>query len=104
MIHNYFDVDIDLLWTTVKDDLPKLKQQTDRLLMRGIERRFRLPRSPFGREFSNRQQFRNTPALQSENTTEFQSQSEASRNIKGDRPEQARSWSCTIFSPRSTRS
>lgn len=33
MIHNYFDVDIDVLWTTVKNDLPKLKQQTDRLLI-----------------------------------------------------------------------
>jgi uncharacterized protein with HEPN domain len=33
MIHNYFDVNIDVLWSTVKDDLPKLKQQTDRLLI-----------------------------------------------------------------------
>jgi len=33
MIHNYFDVNIDLLWDTVKDDLPKLKQQIDRLLI-----------------------------------------------------------------------
>jgi uncharacterized protein with HEPN domain len=33
LVHNYFDVNIDLLWTTVKDDLPKLKQQTDRLLI-----------------------------------------------------------------------
>ena len=32
MIHNYFDVDIEVLWTT-KNDLPKLKQQTDRLLI-----------------------------------------------------------------------
>jgi uncharacterized protein with HEPN domain len=32
MIHNYFDVNIDLLWVTAKDDLPKLKQQTDTLL------------------------------------------------------------------------
>jgi uncharacterized protein with HEPN domain len=32
MIHNYFDVNIDLLWGTVKEDLPKLKQQIDRLL------------------------------------------------------------------------
>jgi len=33
MIRNYFDVNIDVLWGTVKDDLPKLKQQTDRLLI-----------------------------------------------------------------------
>jgi uncharacterized protein with HEPN domain len=33
MVHNYFDVNIDLLWSTVKDDLPKLKQQTESLLI-----------------------------------------------------------------------
>lgn len=33
MIHNYFDVNVDLLWGTIKDDLPKLKQQIDRLLI-----------------------------------------------------------------------
>ena len=33
MIHNYFDVNIDVLWGTVKEDLPKLKQQIDRLLI-----------------------------------------------------------------------
>ena len=33
MIHNYFDINVDLLWGTVKDDLPKLKQQIDRLLI-----------------------------------------------------------------------
>jgi uncharacterized protein with HEPN domain len=33
MVHNYFDINIDTLWSTVKDDLPKLKQQTDRLLI-----------------------------------------------------------------------
>jgi uncharacterized protein with HEPN domain len=33
MIHNYFDVNVDLLWGTVRDDLPKLKQQIDRLLI-----------------------------------------------------------------------
>jgi uncharacterized protein with HEPN domain len=32
MIHNYFDVNIDLLWNTVKDDPCKLEQQTERLL------------------------------------------------------------------------
>jgi hypothetical protein len=31
MIHNYFDVNIDVLWNTVTEDLPKLKQQIDRL-------------------------------------------------------------------------
>jgi uncharacterized protein with HEPN domain len=24
LVHNYFDVDLDLLWTTVVDDLPAL--------------------------------------------------------------------------------
>jgi uncharacterized protein with HEPN domain len=33
MIHNYFEVNVDLLWGTVKDDLPKLKQQIERLLI-----------------------------------------------------------------------
>jgi len=33
MIHNYFDVNTDVLWGTVKEDLPKLKQQIDRLLI-----------------------------------------------------------------------
>jgi len=32
MIHNYFDVNIDVVWSTVKDHFPKLKQQIDRLL------------------------------------------------------------------------
>ncbi len=31
-IHEYFFVDLDIVWTTVKDDLPKLKQQVDALL------------------------------------------------------------------------
>ena len=30
MIHEYFFVDLGTIWTTVKDDLPKLKQQVDR--------------------------------------------------------------------------
>ena len=38
MIHNYFDVHIDVLWSTVKDDLPKLKQQIDALLAREPDR------------------------------------------------------------------
>lgn len=32
MIHNYFDVNIDVLWRTIKNDLPELKQQIDDLL------------------------------------------------------------------------
>jgi hypothetical protein len=32
MIHNYFDVNVDVLWGTVKEDLPKLKQLIDALL------------------------------------------------------------------------
>ncbi|MGH6846959.1 MAG: HepT-like ribonuclease domain-containing protein [Methylocella sp.] len=32
MIHDYFDVDVNVVWSTVKDDLPRLKQQIDRLL------------------------------------------------------------------------
>ena len=33
MIHNYFDVNADLLWSTVNEDLPKLKRQIDELLV-----------------------------------------------------------------------
>lgn len=33
VIHHYFDVELPVVWTTVKDDLPKLKQQIDALLM-----------------------------------------------------------------------
>jgi uncharacterized protein with HEPN domain len=33
MIHNYFDVNVPLLWSTVKDHLPKLKEQIDRSLI-----------------------------------------------------------------------
>jgi uncharacterized protein with HEPN domain len=33
MIHNYFDVNIGVLWITIKDDLPQLKQQIDALLI-----------------------------------------------------------------------
>jgi uncharacterized protein with HEPN domain len=32
MIHDYFDVDVNVVWGTVKDDLPRLKQQIDGLL------------------------------------------------------------------------
>ncbi len=33
MIHNYFDVDWEVVWGTVKDDLFRLKQQIDALLL-----------------------------------------------------------------------
>lgn len=33
MIHEYFDVDWQVIWTTVKEDLPRLKQQIDLLLI-----------------------------------------------------------------------
>jgi uncharacterized protein with HEPN domain len=33
-IHEYFFVDLEIVWTTVRDDFPKLKQQTDALLKR----------------------------------------------------------------------
>ena len=32
VIHNYFDVDWDVIWGTVKDDLPGVKKQIDELL------------------------------------------------------------------------
>jgi len=33
MIHEYFDVDWDIVWATVKNDLPQLKQQIEALLI-----------------------------------------------------------------------
>jgi uncharacterized protein with HEPN domain len=33
MIHNYFDVNVDVVWNTIKEDLPQLKQQIDALLI-----------------------------------------------------------------------
>jgi uncharacterized protein with HEPN domain len=33
MIHNYFDVDVGVVWGTVTNDLPRLKQQVDDLLV-----------------------------------------------------------------------
>lgn len=33
-IHEYFFVDLEIVWTTVRDHLPKLKQQIDALLKR----------------------------------------------------------------------
>jgi uncharacterized protein with HEPN domain len=32
VVHQYFDVDLKVLWTTVKDDSPSQKEQIDRLL------------------------------------------------------------------------
>ncbi len=32
MIHNYFDVDLAIVWRTVKDNLPPVKQQIEQLL------------------------------------------------------------------------
>jgi uncharacterized protein with HEPN domain len=37
VIHAYFDVELPMVWSSVKDDLPKLKQQIDRLL-KGLKR------------------------------------------------------------------
>jgi uncharacterized protein with HEPN domain len=33
-LHEYFFVDLGIVWTTVRDDFPKLKQQIDALLKR----------------------------------------------------------------------
>ena len=33
VIHAYFDVELPVVWSTVKNDLPKLKHQIDRLLI-----------------------------------------------------------------------
>lgn len=33
-IHHYFDINTDVLWSTVNNDLPRLKQQVDALLKR----------------------------------------------------------------------
>lgn len=33
MIHNYFDVSLIVVWNTIKDNLPPLKQQIDALLI-----------------------------------------------------------------------
>ena len=34
LIHAYFDVDLDRVWDTAKDDLPKLVEQLDKVLAR----------------------------------------------------------------------
>jgi uncharacterized protein with HEPN domain len=33
MVHDYFDIDWKIVWSTVKDDLPRLKKQIDGLLL-----------------------------------------------------------------------
>jgi uncharacterized protein with HEPN domain len=33
VIHEYFFLDLKIVWTTVKDDLPKLKRQIEGLLI-----------------------------------------------------------------------
>lgn len=33
MIHDYFDVNVGIVWNTIKDDLPQLKQQINDLLI-----------------------------------------------------------------------
>lgn len=37
VIHNYFDVDLNVVWNTVKTDLPQLKQQIESLLQKQRE-------------------------------------------------------------------
>lgn len=32
MIHKYFEIDLDLVWNTVKEDLPKLKKEISKIL------------------------------------------------------------------------
>lgn len=32
VIHNYFDIDWQVIWSTVNDDLPRLKREIDALL------------------------------------------------------------------------
>lgn len=32
LIHQYFDVDLEIVWETVNEDLPKLKEQISKLL------------------------------------------------------------------------
>jgi uncharacterized protein with HEPN domain len=43
VIHNYFDVNLTVVWNTVKDDLPRLKRQIEDLLN---QQRGRPPREP----------------------------------------------------------
>ena len=32
LIHGYFDVDLDIIWTTIIEDLPKLKTQIEEII------------------------------------------------------------------------
>jgi hypothetical protein len=41
VIHAYFDVDFEIVWQTVHEDLPKLKQQIDYLLNQRQSDRYR---------------------------------------------------------------
>jgi hypothetical protein len=41
IIHAYFDVDFEIVWQTVHDDLPKLKQQVEHLLSERQAERYR---------------------------------------------------------------
>ncbi len=33
IVHQYFYVDTDIVWATVKNDLPELKQQIEKLIV-----------------------------------------------------------------------
>jgi uncharacterized protein with HEPN domain len=32
LVHEYFDIELDVIWDTIKDDLPKLKAQIKKVL------------------------------------------------------------------------
>lgn len=32
LVHNYFDIDVDIIWSAVQNDLPKLKDQIKKIL------------------------------------------------------------------------
>lgn len=32
LVHNYFDIDVEVVWSAVQNDLPKLKDQIEKLL------------------------------------------------------------------------
>ncbi len=36
LIHEYFGIDLELTWTTVKDNLPELKQRLSRIIGKSI--------------------------------------------------------------------
>jgi uncharacterized protein with HEPN domain len=37
LVHGYFAVDLDILWTVVNDDLPELIEALDRLITSGTD-------------------------------------------------------------------